>query len=109
MGSMTKSRYCKLPLNDMPVLTFCIDKSRRFFKASHLNPHRALQQLEEATRFREEQHVLHLYMTIHVDDFEDTRRYVSPALYRSCYCRLTGLYISITIGLAAETNVDYKS
>ncbi|OOO09020.1 cellular retinaldehyde-binding/triple function domain protein [Aspergillus oryzae] len=47
----------------------------RFFKASHLNPHRALQQLEEATRFREEQHVLHLYMTIHVDDFEDTRRF----------------------------------
>ncbi|PIG79152.1 CRAL/TRIO domain protein [Aspergillus arachidicola] len=48
---------------------------KRLFKAGRLNPHRALLQLEEATRFREEQHVLPLYMTIHVDDFEDTRKF----------------------------------
>ncbi|OGM41699.1 hypothetical protein ABOM_009904 [Aspergillus bombycis] len=47
----------------------------RFFRAGFLDPHRALQQLQEATRFREEWHVLSLYITIHVADFKGTRKF----------------------------------
>ncbi|KAE8406224.1 hypothetical protein BDV37DRAFT_270127 [Aspergillus pseudonomiae] len=61
----------------------------RFFKAGCQNSHRALQQLQEATKFREEQHILPLYTTIHVDDFEDTRKLViSPLTGRRDKCGL---------------------
>ncbi|KAB8262932.1 hypothetical protein BDV32DRAFT_136335 [Aspergillus pseudonomiae] len=68
----------------------------RFFKAGCQNSHRALQQLQEATKFREEQHILPLYTTIHVDDFEDTRKLViSPLTGRRDKCGLPILVVDV--------------
>ncbi|KAE8152336.1 CRAL/TRIO domain-containing protein [Aspergillus avenaceus] len=47
----------------------------RFFKAGQFDPQKAIQQFQEAVKFHQAQHVLGLYDNIHVQDFEDARKF----------------------------------
>lgn len=53
--------------------------ARRFLQARKFNPADALEQYREARAFHAEKGILHLYDSIGVDDYEATRRLVSPS------------------------------
>lgn len=55
------------------------DPTRRFLVARQFDPDGALKQFQEACEFREKKHILRLYDSVDISDFEQARQFVSMA------------------------------